>query len=74
MTYRTADNTQDVLGTLAGEIGARPTGTAANEAVNRYLEGIARDLGFDVTAALIAEVVSPAQRERSRGSRPAVAC
>jgi len=43
------NRTQDVLRKLAREIGARPTGTDANEAANRYLEGIARDLGFEVT-------------------------
>jgi aminopeptidase YwaD len=40
---------EEVLCTLAGEIGERPTGTAANEAANRYLAGIAVELGYEVT-------------------------
>lgn len=40
----------EVLRTLAAEIGARPTGTEANEAANAYLEDTARVLGYEVTA------------------------
>ena len=41
---------EEVLRTLAAEIGARPTGTEANEAANAYLEDTARELGYEVTA------------------------
>ncbi|MFW5797998.1 MAG: M28 family peptidase [Spirochaetota bacterium] len=42
------NRTETVLRTLAEDIGARPTGTEENEAANAYLEGIARELGYEV--------------------------
>jgi len=43
------NRTETVLRTLAEDIGARPTGTEENEAANAYLEGMARELGYEVT-------------------------
>ncbi|NBF41327.1 MAG: hypothetical protein GVY14_13020, partial [Spirochaetes bacterium] len=43
------NRTETVLRTLAEDIGARPTGTEANEAANAYLQGMAWELGYEVT-------------------------
>jgi aminopeptidase YwaD len=43
------NRTETVLRTLVEDIGARPTGTKENEAANAYLEGTARELGYEVT-------------------------
>ena len=43
------NRTETVLRTLAEDIGARPTGTEESEAANAYLEGMARELGYEVT-------------------------